>query len=125
MTMTIAILYVDDDADIRLIVKYALKGNPDIALTLADSGFSALDIMEQTPFDLILLDVMMPGLDGIQTFHAARKLPLQKKAKIVFVTAKVQREEIKAYFELGALDVIMKPFDPIDLPRLVEKYLKG
>ena len=116
-------LFVDDDPDIVMIVRFALKKMDDFKLTTASSGKEALYLMKETHFDLILLDVMMPELDGISTYHALRKIVGYKETPVLFVTAKVQREEVEAYKNLGAQDVIMKPFDPIELPILVKKWL--
>src|SRR5258705_9071070 len=65
--------------------------------------------------DLILLDVMMPGMDGLMTLQALRELPATAATPVMFITAKVQPQEIAQYRELGALDVIPKPFDPMTL----------
>jgi CheY-like chemotaxis protein len=65
--------------------------------------------------DLILLDVMMPVLDGPTTFQALREIPALSATPVVFMTAKVQTEEVAFYRELGAVDVIPKPFDPMTL----------
>jgi CheY-like chemotaxis protein len=65
--------------------------------------------------DLILLDMLMPGMDGITTYQALRNIPLTASIPIIFLTAMVQPEEIKRYKELGAIEVIYKPFDPLTL----------
>ena len=65
--------------------------------------------------DLIVLDVMMPGMDGPETLLALRALPGLKDTPVIFMTAKAMAPEIQKYKDLGALDVIPKPFDPMTL----------
>jgi len=65
--------------------------------------------------DLILLDVIMPGMDGLATLEALRRLPPSLETPVVFMTAKVQAQEVARYRQLGAADVIAKPFDPMTL----------
>jgi two-component system OmpR family response regulator len=122
------VLFVDDDEDILTIAKYALKNTPEIEVLVASSGMQALEIALKSHPDLILLDVMMPQMDGVATFEALKKIPTINKTPVVFFTAKVQKNEVEAYFALGALDVLFKPFDPLTLANtmqaLWEKYLK-
>ncbi|MCB1113855.1 MAG: response regulator [Chlamydiia bacterium] len=118
------VLFVDDDPDITLIVSYIIRKMDYVHLTTASTGKEALELMKEKLFDLILLDVMMPELDGVSTFHALRKLPGYKETPVLFVTAKVQRDEVEAYKNLGVQDVVSKPFDPIELPKIVRKWLK-
>jgi len=71
--------------------------------------------------DLILLDVMMPGMDGIATFNALKSMPEFTATPVVFMTAKVQVNEVQSYKDLGALEVISKPFNPMELPDLLRE----
>lgn len=115
------ILFIDDDADIQFIVKMSLEEIPGIELRFALSGEEGIkSAMEFNP-DLILLDVMMPNMDGIGTLKALKLLPTLAKIPVVFVTARAQKDELEEYIEMGALDVIVKPFDPIMLPKIVQK----
>ena len=113
------ILYVEDDADIREIAQLALEMVGGFTVLLCASGEQAL--LEATDFapQLILLDVMMPGMDGPSTLAALRQQPELAQIPIAFMTAKIQPQEIAAYKALGALDVIAKPFDPMLLPQQV------
>ena len=115
------ILFVDDDRDILTIAKYSMENATDKVIKYLNSGEEA--IQEALVFnpDLILLDVMMPKMDGISTLNAMRLLPTLSKIPVVFVTAKVQKEELANYSQLGILDVIIKPFDPLTLPSTIEK----
>ena len=71
--------------------------------------------------DLLLLDVMMPGLDGLGTLKALREIPATARTPVIFMTAKVQATEVDAYINLGALEVIPKPFDPMELSAQIRK----
>lgn len=119
MTDTLKIVYVDDEADIRSIVEFALEDEAGLALQVCASGQQALDLLAHHRPDLILLDVMMPGMDGPATLQALRRLPGLAAVPVAFVTAKVQAHEVAAFKALGAIDVIAKPFDPMTLPARV------
>ncbi len=109
------ILYVEDDADIRAVAELALETVGGFSVKSCSSGQEAL--LEGPDFEpeLILLDVMMPDMDGPSTFRELRKIPALRATPVVFMTAKVQTEEVAFYRELGAVDVIPKPFDPMTL----------
>ncbi|OGO93863.1 MAG: hypothetical protein A3F41_01490 [Coxiella sp. RIFCSPHIGHO2_12_FULL_44_14] len=106
------ILLVEDEADIQAIVKIALEDIGHLTVKCCSSGQEALQQAETFLPDLILLDVMMPVMDGITTFRALRKRPVLENTPIIFMTAKSQASEIAEYRKMGALDVITKPFDP-------------
>jgi len=110
------ITYVEDEPHIREIVQLALEELGGFTLHVCESGPEALDTAPMFHPDLVLLDVMMPGMNGIQTFRSLRELPQLSNTPIVFVTAKAQKHEIQQYKSLGAVDVIAKPFNPITLP---------
>lgn len=109
------ILLVEDEEDIRTIAKIALEDIGHFNVQYAKSGFDALQITKEYQPDLIILDVMMPVMDGIETYHALRKSPNLFQVPVIFMTAKIQMSEIKQYHQLGAIEVISKPFDPITL----------
>lgn len=115
MLHTIRVLYVDDDRDIRTIVRISLEGLDDILLDTAASGYEALDKVLEFQPHLILLDVMMPGMDGPTTFAHLRQIPCCASVPVAFVTAKVQPAEIQQLLDDGAAAVISKPFNPIRL----------
>ncbi|MGO4998715.1 response regulator [Oceanisphaera sp. W20_SRM_FM3] len=114
------ILYVEDDADIREIAQLALEMVGGFEVLLCTSGEQALLQAPAFTPQLILLDVMMPSMDGPSTLIALRQHPELAQIPIAFMTAKIQPQEIAAYKALGALDVIAKPFDPIKLPEQVK-----
>ena len=109
------ILYVEDEPDIQAIVKLTLEQIGGFNLEICSSGQEAIDKGEAFGPDLILLDVMMPGLDGPSTLQELRCFDNLKAVPAVFMTAKVQPQEITQYKEIGAVDVIVKPFDPTTL----------
>ena len=109
------ILYAEDEDDIRAIAEMALKAVGGFEVVACRSGREALDAAPGARADLILLDVMMPGLDGPSTLAQLRSLPATATTPVVFMTAKVQPAEVAHYRSLGALDVIAKPFDPMRL----------
>nr|WP_239556330.1 response regulator [Dyella flava] len=113
------ILYVEDEPDIQAVARLALETVGGFTLCTCDSGKAALDAVQSFNPDMILLDVMMPGMDGPSTLSALRELPALKETPIVFMTAKVQAAEIARYRQQGALDVIAKPFDPMTLSNTV------
>lgn len=109
------IMYVEDEPDIQAVARIALEMVGGFEVHVVGSGHAAL--MEGPEFspDLIMLDVMMPGMDGPTTLLELRKLPALRDVPVVFMTAKVQPLEIQHYKEIGAIDVIPKPFDPMTL----------
>lgn len=109
------ILYVEDDADIRAVAELALETVGGFSVKSCSSGQEALTDGPAFAPELVLLDVMMPGMDGPTTFRAMQADQMLKGVPVVFMTAKVQTEEVAFYRELGALDVIPKPFDPMTL----------
>lgn len=115
MSEPLKILYVDDENDIREIAGMALELDSDIELRTSASGADALSIVQEWLPDLILLDVMMPGMDGPETLARLRQNPVSASIPVVFITARTQPEDIETFMALGAASVISKPFDPMTL----------
>ncbi len=109
------ILYVEDEPDIQKVAKLALEHVGGFEVLVCSSGPEAIENAPGFAPDMILLDVMMPGMDGPATLEALRKIESLKHTPAVFLTAKVLPTEIRRYKELGALEVIAKPFDPMAL----------
>ena len=109
------ILYVDDDADIRAVGTFALEGVGGLTVRACGSGSEALAAAPGFAPQLLLLDVMMPGMDGPATLRALRALEGTAATPAVFMTAKVQPKELAVYLEMGIVEVIAKPFDPMTL----------
>jgi two-component system OmpR family response regulator len=107
------ILYVDDEPDIREIVQMALGLVPTLSVSTADSGMRALQSMQASKPDLVLLDVMMPNMDGPTTLQQMRSQPELHAIPVIFMTAKAMPQEVARFRALGAAAVIAKPFDPM------------
>ncbi len=117
------VLLIDDDPSIRKIAEISLSRVGKWRVFLADSGLQALDVVSREQPDVILLDVMMPGMDGPTTLKYLREKPSLSNTPIIFMTAKVQKHEIDTYCQMGAAGVISKPFDPMLLPAEVERIV--
>ena len=105
------VLHVEDDESIRMIVEMALVDLSGFTLVSCESGFDALAQALHFESDLVLLDAMMPGMDGLQTLVELRKLPGYAKVPVVFMTARIQQAEKQQYIDAGAAAVIEKPFE--------------
>ncbi len=113
------ILYVEDEPDIQAVAKIALEAVGGFELKVCNGGEEAIASAEEFAPDLLLLDVMMPGMDGPTTLSELRRLPGLKDKPAIFMTAKVQPQEIEQFKSYGALEVIAKPFDPMTLAQSV------
>ncbi len=110
------ILYVEDDPDIREIATLALEDVGHLTVTVCESGEQALREVTAANPQMVLLDVMMPGMDGPETLSALReKGAITASMLVIFMTAKVHPEELQRYKSLGVDQVISKPFDPMTL----------
>jgi CheY-like chemotaxis protein len=109
------ILYVEDEPDIQAVAKLALEAVGGFTVAVCSSGAEALEKAEAFRPDLLLMDVMMPGMDGPSTLAALRQKPALQQVPAMFMTAKVQPSEVAHFKSLGASDVIAKPFDPMTL----------
>ena len=110
-----SLLYVDDDPDIREIVEMSLGLDGSVSVSLSAGGEQALDIMRSQRPDLVVLDVMMPGMDGPAILQRMRADPELQHIPVIFMTAKANPQEAARFRELSAIGVIAKPFDPMAL----------
>lgn len=113
------ILFVDDDASMRELVRAALASEPDFSVVTCSSGFEALIIVGQLRPDLIMMDVTMPRLNGPETLECLRAMELGHHTPVVFVAAGMTPAELKRLYMLGAAEVIAMPFDPAELPAII------
>ncbi|MEM1127833.1 MAG: response regulator [Bacteroidota bacterium] len=114
------ILVVEDEDDIRGLVRLTLELSGGFQVSECASGDEAVQCVDDIQPDLLLLDVMMPGLDGpatMQQIHAAQTTP----TPVIFLTARAQQHEVAAYKAAGARGVITKPFNPITLVADIER----
>ena len=109
------ILFVEDDPDIHAIVEFALAKAGGLSVVACRTGLEALQAVQRFRPDLVLLDVMLPELDGPGTLEALRRIPGHESTPVVFLTALAKEREFEEYRALGAIGVISKPFDPTAL----------
>ncbi len=117
------VLLVDDDMNIRTLAQMGLEGLTDWKVELAGSGAEALTKATEMKPDLIILDVMMPGMDGPTTLSELRKVESLAGIPVIFMTAKAQTHELELYQKMGAKGIITKPFDPMTLPDDIQGIL--
>ena len=122
MDKDLVVLYAEDDDDIRSITEFALD-DEGFVLCAFPTGDEAVLNAKDVEADLLLLDVMMPGIDGPTTLKKLREFPHLEKTPVIFMTAKVQEVEVQEYLDLGAAGVIGKPFNPMTLPEEIKAIL--
>jgi two-component system, OmpR family, response regulator len=123
--MSRRLLLVEDDDAIRTIAQMSLERVGAWTVISAASGEDALNALQaDSAFDVVLLDVMMPGLDGPTTLKRLREGPLPPQTPVVFLTAKVGQADREQLLSLGAHGVIAKPFDPMTLPSELDQLLQ-
>ena len=110
------VLLIDDDADVRRIGSMSLRKLGGFEVLLASSGAEGLIMAEQMIPDLILLDIVMPGLEGMVTIGELKKSPMTKAIPVIFLTGARELSPPERIREVGALGVIFKPLDPLRLP---------
>jgi CheY-like chemotaxis protein len=110
------VLLVDDEEDIRKIGRLSLSAIGHFDTRVASSAAEALAMARAERPDVILMDMMMPGMDGLAALAEMQSDPSLTEIPVVFMTAKVQRHEVDHYLSVGAAAVIGKPFDPMTLP---------
>ena len=115
------ILIVEDDLDIRIMMEYILREDYD--LVLCEDGRSGIDkAVEERP-DLILLDIYMPGISGLEVCKAVRDNSEISSTPVILLTAGALKEEVSEGYAIGADDYIFKPFEPEELVERIEKLL--
>ncbi|CAH1906421.1 Response regulator receiver domain-containing protein [Candidatus Nitrotoga sp. HW29] len=117
----VRILYVEDEPDIQMVARLALEALGGYTVAICSSGDEALQLAPGFQPQLFLLDVMMPGMNGPSTLKILRALPQFARTPVIFMTAKVQPGEVAGYKELGVIDVIPKPFNPMKLASRVQE----
>lgn len=123
MSPVYRILYVDDEPDLREIALLALSLDAGLEVRTAASGAEAITTVSDWMPDLVLLDVMMPGMDGPATLARLRENPRTAQLPVVFITARAQPQDLQTFATLDARGVIAKPFDPMTLAQQVRGFL--
>jgi CheY-like chemotaxis protein len=113
------VLCIEDDPNIQAMVKFSLEATREFAVLTCGNGQAAFNLVSSCSFDLILLDLKMPGLDGLIIYKILRSMEQTAQIPIIFLTANIPSYEVEKYQQIGALGVIFKPFDPLTLPQNV------
>jgi CheY-like chemotaxis protein len=121
---SLRVLHVDDEPDIREVVEISLGLDPGFSTRNCSSGQEALGVAADWVPDIILLDVMMPVMDGATTLVRLQEDPLTANIPVIFMTARAQSRELDLFRSLGAVGVIQKPFDPMTLAASVRAYIE-
>lgn len=114
------IMHIEDDPSIQQVTKIALEAVGGFEVRTCSSGAEALEQYSQFAPQLLLMDVMMPEMDGPETLQQLQKNYDLSSVPVIFMTAKVQSKEVQSYIDLGAADVVVKPFDPMTLSEHIE-----
>ena len=117
------ILVVDNEPSIREVTQISLETVAGWEVTIAGSGLEGLAAAEREQPDAILLDVMMPDMDGLDTFSRLQANPNTRSIPVILLTAKVQTSDRLSYTELGIRSTIAKPFSPLDLAQQIATTL--
>ncbi len=118
------ILCVDDDVDILEVAKISLQVVGGFEVLTWSTGVDAIEHIREVKPDLVLLDVMMPGMDGPTIMKAMQIDPELRTLPVIFMTARIQSGEVKEYLSYGAAAVIAKPFDPMQLAGQIQDVWK-
>jgi CheY-like chemotaxis protein len=119
------VLVVEDEPENRLFIGLMLRTEGFDVLE-AEDGPAALEMLKNEPLpELILLDVMMPGLNGWQVFEALRKTPEWERIPVIMLTALAQRSDVERAVQLGVDGYLTKPFEPADLIHTIEEMLEA
>ncbi len=117
------LLIIDDEDDIREVASLSLEMTEGWAVSVASSGAAGVTLAMQDAPDAILLDVMMPDLDGPSTLRVLKAQAQTMEIPVIFLTAKVKETDRRKYLELGVAAIIAKPFDPLTLGRQINEAL--
>ncbi|MDB5492274.1 MAG: response regulator receiver protein [Micavibrio sp.] len=121
--MTLKILYIEDEPDIRALAEMMMQSLGGYTVKSCADGLSALEEAAGFQPDVIVLDVMMPGLSGPETLAKLRALPATASTPAIFMTGKSQAHEIESLIALGAIGVIQKPFDPMSVAAKIQELM--
>lgn len=120
---TKSVLIIDDEETIQTVVEFGIRMAAGWEVWVASSGLHGIEIAQKILPDAILLDVMMPEMDGIATFQALNSELKTKDIPVIFLTAKAQAKEKYQFKKLGVSGIITKPFNSLDLPEKISRIL--
>ncbi|VEP12665.1 Two-component response regulator [Hyella patelloides LEGE 07179] len=122
-TKTKRVLFIDDEEDVRALACFCIELEAGWKMLSASGGRKGIAIAETEQPDAILLDAMMPDLDGLQTIAQLRANPKTQQIPVVFITAKAQASDRRRFYAAGAKGVINKPFDSLTLASQIAGFL--
>jgi len=117
------ILIADDESSLRTLIQVTLE-SPNLQTVFALDGTEALQLAQEVKFDLILLDWMMPGLNGIDVLKLLRERPETANVPVIMLTARGQNSDQERAMQYGATAYLVKPFSPLELLERIQKTLK-
>ena len=117
------ILFIDDEEDIKTLAQFCLKSEAGWLMLSASGGIEGIKIAEKEQPDAILLDAMMPEVDGLRTLEKLLLNPKTKHIPTIFITAKAQASDRRRFYSAGAKGVINKPFDSLTLASQISGFL--
>jgi CheY-like chemotaxis protein len=118
------IMYAEDEPDVQMVVELTVQTMSDYEIKICENGRVLLENIQEYEPDLVLLDVMMPEMDGPTTLKNLKQSDATKNLPVIFMTAKAQVHEIEALKSSGVVGVITKPFDPVTLCDEIEQIWK-
>ncbi|MGD2090862.1 MAG: response regulator [Candidatus Aminicenantes bacterium] len=119
------IMYVDDDPDLQDIVRLGLETRAGFTVTCCDSGNQALEEIRDFKPDLVILDMVLPGMSGLHLLERMRELRGVPWIPVIFLTSKISPQQVEEYKELGVIGVINKPLNPLELRDRVRDIWEG
>jgi CheY-like chemotaxis protein len=121
----VRICYVEDDEDIQKIVRMTLERIGKMTVEVVGDPLQAIETIKRFKPELVLLDWMMPGMDGPTLYRKMKEVPEVRDLPVVFITAKASQKELDELRALGAAGTISKPFSPMELPVLLRAIWKA
>ena len=121
--VTKRVLLVDDSSTMRSFVAATLEGEGGFEVTQVPSGFAALKLLPSTPFDLVITDINMPDINGLELIRFIRQNPQHKETPLIIISTEGKERDRDKGLGLGANAFLVKPFQPEDLLALVKQYI--
>ncbi len=122
--MSIWVLVVEDSPSMRSFISQAIEDIDDIQIVESGTGFEALKVLPRYNFNLILTDINMPDINGLELINFIRQNPNYANTPLFIISTEGSAQDREKGLKLGANEYIVKPFNPVDLQKLVKKYLK-